>query len=288
MQDAFTYCESLVRAGDKDRFLAALFAPSAHRPAVFSLYAFNLEIARIRELAHGPLAGEIRLQWWNDVLLGEGRSEAAGHPVAAALLATIAKYGLERRRLTALIDARRFDLYDEPMHTLADLESYADAASASLIALCAQILDADKVDIGALAHHAGNAQALAGLLIAFSVHARRGQLYVPLELLESHGVGRQDVLGDQLPALKCASGGLRAALAELRLIARRHLGQARDLMRTAPAAVQPAFLPVALVPAMLSRMERNDYDPFAPVEIAPWRRQWLIWRACRRPDRIFR
>jgi 15-cis-phytoene synthase len=288
MQDAFTYCESLVRAGDKDRFLAALFAPSAHRPAVFSLYAFNLEIARIRELAHGPLAGEIRLQWWNDVLLGEGRSEAAGHPVAAALLATIAKYGLERRRLTALIDARRFDLYDEPMHTLADLESYADAASASLIALCAQILDADKVDIGALAHHAGNAQALAGLLIAFSVHARRGQLYVPLELLESHGVGRQDVLGDQLPALKRASGGLRAALAELRLIARRHLGQARDLMRTAPAAVQPAFLPVALVPAMLSRMERNDYDPFAPAEIVPWRRQWLIWRACRRPDRIFR
>jgi 15-cis-phytoene synthase len=287
MQDAFTYCESLVRAGDKDRFLATLFVPSAHRPAVFSLYAFNLEIARIRELAHGPLAGEIRLQWWNDVLLGEGRSEAAGHPVAAALLATIANYGLEKRRLTALIDARRFDLFDEPMHTLADLESYADAASASLIALCAQILDADKVDIGALAHHAGNAQALAGLLIAFAVHARRGQLYVPLELLESHGVGRQDVLGDQLSALKRASGGLRAALAELRIIARRHLGQARDLMRTAPAAVQPAFLPVALVPALLARMERNDYDPFAPVEIAPWRRQWLIWRAWRRPDRIF-
>ena len=288
MQEAFTHCETLVRAGDKDRFLAALFAPAAHRPAVFSLYAFNLEIARIREVARGPLAGEIRLQWWNDVLLGEGRSEAAGHPVVAALLATVAKYGLDRRRLTALVNARRFDLYDEPMQTLADLETYADAVSANLIALCAQILDADEVDIGELAHHAGNAQALAGLLIAFAVHARHGQLYVPLELLESHGAGRQDVVGDQPPALKRASGALRAALAELRLIARRHLGQARDLMRTAPAAVKPAFLPVALVPAMLARMERNDYDPFAPVEITPWRRQWLIWRACRRPDRIFR
>ena len=33
----------------------------------------------------------------------------------------------------------------------------------------------------------------------------------------------------------------------------------------------------------LARMERRDYDPFVPVEIAQWRRQWLIWRAARRP-----
>jgi hypothetical protein len=51
--------------------------------------------------------------------------------------------------------------------------------------------------------------------------------------------------------------------------------------------VLPAFLPVALAPVILARMERKDYDPFVPVEIAPWRRQWLIWRAARRPARIF-
>ena len=290
MQDAFIHCEMLVRAADKDRFLAALFAPSAHRPAIFSLYAFNLEIARIREAARGPLAGEIRLQWWHDVLLGEDHgSEAAGHPVATALLATAARYSLERRRLTALVEARRFDLYDEPMQTMSALEMYADAAAGNLVALCAQILEAgSNTDIGMLAHHAGVALALAGLLNAISIHARRGQLYVPLELLERHGAGRQDVVDDRSMALKPASDGLRAALAELRLIARRHLGQAHELMRTAPAAVVPAVLPVALVPAVLARMERRSYDPFTPIEIAPWRRQWCIWRAARRPDRIFR
>jgi 15-cis-phytoene synthase len=288
MQDAFIHCEMLVRAGDRDRFLSALFAPSAHRPAIFSLYAFNLEIARIREVARGPLAGEIRLQWWHDVLVGEDRgSEVAGHPVAAALLATTAKYPLERRRLTALVEARRFDLYDEPMQTVAALEMYADAAAGNLIALCAQILgQGSNTDV--LAHHAGVAQALAGLLNAISIHARRGQLYVPLELLERHGAGRQDVVDDRSMALKPASEGLRAALGELRLIVRRHLGQARELMRTAPAAVVPALLPVALASALLARMERRSYDPFTPIEIAPWRRQWCIWRAARRPDRIFR
>jgi 15-cis-phytoene synthase len=292
MQDAFMHCERLVRAGDKDRFLATLFAPAEHRAAIFALYAFNLEIARTREVTRAPLAGEIRLQWWSDVLAADvlgadvlsadGRGGVEGHPVAAALLATIAKYRLERKRLAALIDARRFDLYDEPMHTLADFETYAEAASASLIALCGQILDAGgKPDIGELAHHAGIAHAVVGLLNAFAVHARRGQLYVPMELLERYGSRRQDVLGGP------ASVGLRTALAEARLIARRHLRRARELMRAAPAVVTPALLPIALAPVTLARMERVDYDPFVPIEIALWRRQWVIWRAARRPDRIF-
>jgi phytoene synthase len=58
-------------------------------------------------------------------------------------------------------------------------------------------------------------------------------------------------------------------------------------METEPLAVTPALLPVALVGPTLTRMERNDHDPFEPVEIVPWRRQWLIWRAARQPARIF-
>ena len=282
MQDAFAHCEGLVRAADRDRFLATLFAPAEHRPALLALYAFNLEIARVREIVREPLAGEIRLQWWNDMLEGERRGEVAAHPVAAALLASMARYRLPPEPFKALIAARRFDLYDEPMATLADLEAYADGASASLIALAAQILAAgSEPDIGALSHHAGLAHALAGLLAAFPIHAARGQLFVPLELLARHGVGRLDVKGAP------ATQQLRAALAELRLRARHHLGAARQLLATAAPAVVPALLPVALAPPTLARMERRGYDPFVPVAIAPWRRQLIIWRAARRPRRIF-
>ena len=87
MQEAFAHCEALVRTADKDRFLRTLFAPAEHRGALFALYAFNVEVARVREAAREPLAGEIRLQWWRDVLAGEGRGEVAANPVAAALLA---------------------------------------------------------------------------------------------------------------------------------------------------------------------------------------------------------
>ena len=97
----------LVRTADKDRFLSALFAPAEHRGALFALYAFNIEVSRVREVAREPLAGEIRLQWWRDVLAGEGRGEVAANPVAAALLASLARYRLPAARLEALIEARR-------------------------------------------------------------------------------------------------------------------------------------------------------------------------------------
>ena len=94
MQDAFAHCEALVRAADRDRFLATLFAPAEHRGALFALYAFNIEIARVREVVREPLAGEIRLQWWDDALSGRGRGEVEANPVAAALRTAIARYGL--------------------------------------------------------------------------------------------------------------------------------------------------------------------------------------------------
>src|ERR1700692_4357934 len=94
MQDAFGHCEQLVRAADKDRFLATLFAPAAHRGALYALYAFNAEVARVRDIAREPLPGEIRLQWWSDVLSGERGGEASANPVAAALLQTIETHDL--------------------------------------------------------------------------------------------------------------------------------------------------------------------------------------------------
>jgi 15-cis-phytoene synthase len=286
-QGALEPCRTQWRivSGWSDRFLAALFAPAEHRGALYALYAFNLEIARVRALAHGSVAGEIRLQWWSDVLAGEAHGGAAGHPVAAALLATIARHRLAAAQLAALIDARRFDLYDEPMRTLADLNTYADATSSNLIRLSAQVIDDGSAELGDLfgdlAHHAGLAYAFTGLLAAFPIHARREQLYIPLEILDRHGAARHEVSRLRVTA------GLHAALAEMRLIAREHLRQAQRIQSTLMPRLVPAFLPVALAGPVLARMERADYDPFRPVELSAWRRQWLIWRATRQPGRLF-
>jgi 15-cis-phytoene synthase len=275
MQDAFAYCAELVRTADRDRYLAALFAPAKRRDALFALYAFNVEIGRVREVAREALPGEIRLQWWSEVLGGERGGEAAANPIAAALLTAIERHKLSMTSLLDLIEARRFDLYDEPMAAIADLEAYAKRTSSAVVALAAQILG---VDAQRAADPAGIAYAIAGLIRALPFHAARHQLYVPAELLQRHGVPPGEIFAGQ------TSAGLNAALRELRNLARHHLGATAEPLIALPRAVDPAFLPVALVRPSLDRLDRSD--AFAPVEVSPWRRQWLIWRAARNPARI--
>ncbi|MGC1234105.1 MAG: squalene/phytoene synthase family protein, partial [Xanthobacteraceae bacterium] len=49
MQDAVSYCAELVRNADRDRFIATLFAPERNRDALYALYAFNVEVAHVRD-----------------------------------------------------------------------------------------------------------------------------------------------------------------------------------------------------------------------------------------------
>jgi len=274
MEDPFGYCEHLVRGADKDRFLATLFAPAHCRGALAALYAFNIEIARIREVIRDPMAGEIRLQWWRQALGDSGSGEAMASPVASALLDTIARFDLPVAPLVAMIEARAFDLYNDPMPTLAALEGYATATSSALIDLAARILGGPATDVASVVREAGQAYAVTALLRAFPRHASRGQLYLPLEVLERHGARPEDVFAGRTTA------PLLAGLAELRAIAERHLeafGKA-----AIPPAVAPAFLPVALVRLYLRALERFRLQPFHLVEVPQWRRQWVLWRAARR------
>jgi phytoene synthase len=277
MPDHFDHCEALVRQADKDRYLATLFAPERCRRPLFALYAFNVEIARVRDVARESMPGEMRLQWWRDVLTGF-RGEESG-PVAAALAAVIVRYRLPLHVLSDLIEARSFDLYDDPMGSVAELEAYAEKTSSAVMALAAQILnDGGDPGIGALTRHAGIAYALAGLLSAFAIHAARRQLYVPLELLQRHGARPEDAFAGT------ATIELKAALEELREVALRHLEQVRALLPTLPDNVMPALLPAALTGPMLKRVERSD--PFSLRSLPQWRRQWFLWRAARVPRRI--
>src|SRR5207249_10503855 len=88
---------ALVRRHDRDRFQTALFAPAARREALFALYAFNYEIARVRERVSEPTLGRIRLEWWRENIAAAYQGGAVRHhPVAESLAATIREYALTR------------------------------------------------------------------------------------------------------------------------------------------------------------------------------------------------
>ncbi len=270
------HCAQLVRELDRDRYVSDLFAPAPKRGALFALHAFNAEIARIRDAITNPMAGEVRLQWWSEALVGGARGDVRANPVAAALLDAIEAHNLPRETFFSLIDARIFDLYDDPMPTVNDLEGYAGETSSALIRLGTLVLTgaSDRASAEA-AGHAGVAYAIAGLLRSFPLHARRGQCYIPLDVLSQHGLSREDAVSGKPTA------ALRSALAQMRALAKSHYDKALvALAETDPANI-PAFLPLALVPGDLVRMNRS-HDPFASVPSMPAaQRIWTVWRRSR-------
>jgi 15-cis-phytoene synthase len=275
MQRAFQYCADHVRRLDKDRFLASQFAPEPARAHVLALYAFNLEVARVRELVSNPMPGEIRLQWWRDVLSGSGQGEVSDNPVAAALLETVRRFSLPVEALLNLIEARIFDLYDDPMPTLLDLEGYAGETASALIQLAAIVLE-DGADPATheIAGHAGVAYAITGLLRALPVHATRGQCFVPKDMLLRNGATPEDIAGARV------TPGVLTTLADLREIARKHAGAVKAMSKSIPDQAVPAFLPMALVEPYLRRLSRSGLDPFREiVDIPGWQRPLILWWA---------
>lgn len=283
MSASFDHCQELVRRHDKDRFLAALFVPAEARASISALYAFNIEVSRIRELVSGALPGEIRLQWWRDALIGTSsggsqHGDVHANPVADALLKTMERYHLPLQPFLDLLEARVFDLYDDPMPSMSDLEGYAGETTSVLFQMAAIVLNGgDASGVADAAGHGGVAYSLTGLLRALPWHARRGQIYLPGDLVNACGV-------DLDAYRQCrVTPELLTCLAEMRAIARSHLAKAGAALNRADPRCAPVFLPLSLVEPYLAAMERRDYDPFnTQVERAQWKRQWSLWRASRR------
>ncbi|WP_065756479.1 phytoene/squalene synthase family protein [Bradyrhizobium paxllaeri] len=274
-KDSAAFCADLVRTHDFVRYASTLFLPAVHRRALLAIYAFNVEISRVREQVSQPLPGEMRMQWWTDMLEGAGHGGVEGNPVAAELRQTIGEFRLPIEPLLRLIEEHQFDLYNDPMPSMAALEGYATDTASALFSLAARIAAPPSAAIDHLARHGGLAQGIAQVLTALPHDAARRQLFVPLQLLLQHGSGMEQVFaGKQTPQA-------RAAIDQLIGEARKHLRTAFELLAHVPPPVRPVFLPLTLTHRDLKRMSRADADPFVPQATSRLRILWTLWRASR-------
>ncbi|MDI7863929.1 phytoene/squalene synthase family protein [Rhizobiaceae bacterium n13] len=268
-------CLATLRDTDRDRYLACLLSPETKRGALAALYAFNAELARIRDLVHEPLPGEVRMQYWRDLIEGNAHGSSEANPIAAALLATILEHRLPRQTLIDMIDARIFDLYEDPIDTRVALEGYAGETASALIQLASLVLDAEHASASAeAAGHAGVAQAIAGLILLMPLHRRRGQLYVPLEILAATGLDRETFLA--------GNDGQRvsAAIEAFAGLGRDHLAKARAAAGQISRPAFPAFLPVALAEPVLKAAQKQGAGIFGhSLQASLFQRQWRMARA---------
>ncbi|MEQ8334107.1 squalene/phytoene synthase family protein [Nisaea sp.] len=247
---------ALVRRYDPDRFRFALFAPARHREAVFTLFAFNHEVAKTRDSVSETMIGAIRLQWWRDSIDGIYAGTPRQHEVIGPLAACIAAYDLPRAPFDDLINARERDLEDRPMEDLAETERYLRATTAPLVTLLSAIVDPDgRTDRAALADIAAG-HALIGRLRAAAFDESVRRPFLPRSVLTEHGAETRS-----FAELKADAGARKAikALAEHAQILVR-----QGLHIPKRAGLAPLLLPARQARARIRQLAALDHDPFSP------------------------
>jgi 15-cis-phytoene synthase len=267
-EDSRRLTEETLKELDKDRYYASLVLSGGKRDAVQALFAFSADVAAISERVHEPMAGEVRLQWWADALAGEGHGSVRSNPVADTLLDAIQTYRLPTDPLLRLLEARRFDLYNDPMPDMSGFEGYAGETVSILYQFAAMILN-DGVEIAAAdaAGHLGVAEALIGHMRAFGFNASRGRLFLPLAHFGAHGLSEDDIFSGQ------GTAAIAEALSGLREIAGEHLDTAEKAVRELPRSAKPAFAGRGSLRLYLKALKKGAAAPFAePRAVPAWRR----------------
>jgi NADH dehydrogenase [ubiquinone] 1 alpha subcomplex assembly factor 6 len=259
-----SYCADQVRLYDHDRFMTVIFAPAPAREYLFALYAFNIELAKVREIVSEPLIGQMRLQWWRDTLDLLYAGGTVQHEVARPLGEAIVASALPRAAFDPLIDAREFDLEMTPPADLAALLNYAEGTAAPVLGIALQIAGCGS-EAAEVARLAGTAWALTGLLRAVPFHARQHRLYLPADMLADAGV-RTSRLFDLKPEPE-----LSDVIHTIGAQARANFAAARKLVRRLPRAGRSPALLIELGQLYLGDLERSGWDPIALEKRLPRR-----------------
>ncbi len=278
LAEALKHCAALAREHARDEWLGALYAPAGSRDALFALASFDHNIRQVRWRARDPNLAALRIAWWREATLGGREAEAAGSPVALALSAAIKAFALPAKAIDAMLDARLIEIAPTDGFALADFERYAALSEGARLRLIARAAaggqDLDAAEAGG---PAGIAFALTRMLASLPFQAGPGPTLFPADVAERHGATRADL------DARRATAGVIAACAELRALARERLAEAERRLKTSPAAILPAFVPLGALRLDLGRLEHFAAKPFDPApEASALRRQWAIWRWARR------
>ena len=239
------------------------------RNAMYAIYAFCREVDDIAD--DGPFTQEQRRRQ-----LAEWRDEIARlyagvprDPLAVALVGPVAEFGLEQADFLAVIDGVEMDARDEMVRpSLAQLDLYCDHVASAVGRLSVRVFGDFQPRCLQVADSLGRALQLTNILRDLDEDAARGRLYLPDELLATHGIAGKD------PRAVLAHPALSLVRRDLAAIARSHFAAAHAAMAgCSRRAMRPAALMGAIYGAILDRLEAGR-----PVRISTPAKMWYALR----------
>jgi phytoene/squalene synthetase len=187
-----------------------------------------------------------------------------------------ARFGLCSRAMHQLLDGAAWDLEDRPIRTAQDLLTYSDLVAGSVGAMMLPFLVRDRADIPALepaARALGCAMQITNILRDVGEDRRRlGRVYLPREVLSSHGLSPDDLLG---PALGGGPKSAYAALAESVMAQAEHLyAEAEAGIEALPDDVKPGIAAAArMYREIMNEVRAAEYDNLHQRAVVPLTRK---------------
>ena len=236
---------SLVRRHDPDRFLTALFAPPDRRGALLTLYAFDHELARAREVTSEPHLTLIRLHWWRDVLEGQRKR----HEVATPLAALLDEGRVDPANLIRVVDAYEIET-EAGIETLDAWRAWLlDGAGGIAVAAASLLGDLAPERMRGL----GAALGAARVIRWNTAQASRGWCGLPLDLLAEQGFSAAEaIVAPESPPVKD--------------VLRRLAAEGLALLSSGPSGAIGRDVIAAALPAVLARRDLRRAPAAIPAE----------------------
>jgi phytoene synthase len=255
-------------------FWAIQLLPARRRQALRALYVFCREVD---DVADGEASHALK-----ETLLSKWRGEIAhlygGRPrngVAPALSKAVHLYGLRCHDFLAIIDGAEMKAQtDIRAPSFAQLDRYCECGAVAVARLSMRIFGEETSAGKRAAAELGRALQLTNILSGLVEDAKRDRLYLPRELLHTHGIFATT------PSWVLAHPALPGVCDDLAVLAERHYAAAVEAIAVCSRwTMRPAAVMLGMHRALLHKLLVRGWRHIdKPVRIPAWHKLALMIR----------
>jgi phytoene synthase len=275
---AYAHCRAIAKREAKNFYYGFMALPSHKRDAMCAVYAFMRRADDISDDESLSLDERRALmQQWNASWRGRAPVEPQDAPVFEAVRDVQQRYGVSDDLLAQLVEGTTMDLDPEPPSGVCrvsmdgrSLDQYENVEAlerycylvASVVGLTTiRIFGFRDLKANEYAEQLGLAFQLTNILRDVKEDAERGRVYLPLDLLEKHGVSTKDVLAAS--AARKASDPLKSVLRELGARAENYYGAEKRLIPLLDADSRAAMgVLIDIYHLLLKQIAADQFEVF--------------------------
>jgi len=274
-EEAADFAETIVKQAHTSFYDAMRFLPPDKRRAIYAVYAFCRQVDDIADGEEEAGEKKIKLDSWRKEIevVYEGGSTGI---VGRALRDAVPLYNLQKGDFLAVIDGMEMDAGDKVrLADMLELGVYCDRVACAVGRLSNRIFGIEEEHGDLIAHALGEALQLTNILRDLKEDAGRNRLYLPLDVLQRHGVTVQE------PKDVLEHPDIYLACEELAALAEDRFGVAeQELKHCTRNAARPPRMMMEVYRRILARLRDRGWEQLdKPVSLSAPVFAWLYFKS---------